>query len=311
MSQGNTKDTDLSTEQQKSIINTKEVLASKEQVIRELGQIDAFEFMNKLASVATLKLMAKAKETKLYVGLTYKNEFNELATIATWDEFCTHKLGSPRRTIDDRLVNLSAFGEQFFEASQNIGLGVKDLRKLRQLPESQQLAVINSEEVDLGDKTAVKELIEDLVIQHNTEKIELTKQAEDVKTNLDVAREMSAEKDQELNSLKEQEAKRRFSQTPWKHQTIDIVKGLLEARVLIEQGINQLDGIFKHVTNVDTPLEQDALDYCGRTLLSEATNVNDLVNHLTDNVVGLLGTIYKPDLDAVDVLQELEIANQE
>lgn len=170
MENDHTKVIDLSAEQQKAVVDTKSVLAAKEDVLRELGQIEAFEFINKLATVATLKLLAKTKESKSYVGLTYKDENNELATIATWEQFCSQKLNVSRRTIDDRLVNLSSFGEDFFEASKNLGLGVKDLRKLRQLPEEDQTLIIESEAIDAGDKEAVKDLIDDLTTKHAKEK---------------------------------------------------------------------------------------------------------------------------------------------
>jgi hypothetical protein len=169
-----TNKTDLSNEQMASILDAKKVLADKEQVLKEIGQIEAFDFINKLATVATLKTLAKIKESKAYVGLTYFNENKELATVANWEQFCTHKLNTPKRTIDDRLLNLSAFGEEFFEASKSLGLGSRDLRKLRQFDEEDQITVINSEAVNLEDGEAVKELIEDLNEKHNQEKADLT-----------------------------------------------------------------------------------------------------------------------------------------
>ena len=304
-----TKVTELSTEQQKSIIDTKEVLASKEKVIRELGQIDAFEFMNKLANVATLKLMAKAKETKLYIGLTYELESGELATIANWDEFCIHKLGSPRRTIDDRLVNLNAFGEEFFEASQKIGLGVKDLRKLRQLPEAQQLAVINSEEVDLGDKTAVKELIEDLVIQHNNEKTELTKQVKEANHTVKAARDISSEKQQELDVLKEQEHMRQFKQAPWQRNALDSVNAMIEARGAISQGANQLLAVLNNLSE-NHELDDKAIDHIGRSLLSEAQHNLSVISDFCNDAFSILGDRYHPDLTADELFNQLH-ANEE
>lgn len=169
--------TDLSNEQAASIANTKEVLANKEQVLKEIGRIEAFEFVNQLATVATLKTLAKIKEDRLYVGLTYSDENSNLATVANWEQFCIHKLNASKRTIDDRLLNLSTFGEEFFETSTKLGLGSRDLRKLRQLDKEDQTSVIDSKAVDLKDTDAVKELIEDLTEKHNKEKDALQKKA--------------------------------------------------------------------------------------------------------------------------------------
>ena len=168
--------TELSNEAQKSILDTKQVLADKEEVLREIGQIEAFEFVNKLATVATLKTLAKIKDQKHYVGLTYTDEKGELATVANWDEFCTHKLNSSKRTIDDRLLNLNTFGEEFYETSQKLGLGSRDLRKLRQLPDDQQKLVIDDDALDLTDKDVVKEKIEELTDQFNAKENTLKKE---------------------------------------------------------------------------------------------------------------------------------------
>src|SRR5690606_18983612 len=159
----------ISHEQQKAVIQTKEVVAQMEEVMREIGQIEAFDFVQKLATVATLKLIQKVKETKSYKGLVYRTENGELATVTTFDEFCDLKLRAKRRTIEDRLVNLNALGEEFYEASQKIGLGYRELRKLRQLPADQQQLVIENEAVELGDKDALRELIDDLNAKHQQE----------------------------------------------------------------------------------------------------------------------------------------------
>lgn len=219
---------EISTELEKAIIEGKDILASKEEVIRELGQIQAFDFIQKLATVASLKLIQKAKDTKLYKGLTYINDEEKAATVATWDEFCQFKLNSPRRTIEDRLVNLAAFGEEFYEASQNIGLGVRDLRKLRQLPDGDQSVIIDSEAVELGDKEAVKELIEDLTIQHKKEKSELKKELKDTDAQLKANREMSAENAVKLQDAQEALAVKKFNKDEWQGEVKDFFASLHE-----------------------------------------------------------------------------------
>jgi hypothetical protein len=229
----------------------------------------------------------------------------KVATVAKWDDFCSHILHTPKRTIDDRLLNLNTFGEDFFEASQRIGLGTRELRKLRQLPTETQELIINNEAVDLGDKDAVKELIEDFTFRQVTEKAALRKQLNEANETLDAVRENSADKQRELDQLNEIEAKRRFSQDPWKHQTIELAQGMLQARVLIEQGINQLADIFARITAVESPLDEKAINYLARSIFSESTNVNHLVYAFTSEVSGLLSSNFNADKDAVDVLKEL------
>jgi hypothetical protein len=305
MKNEHTKVTELSEKQQRAIVETKEVLASKQDVLREIGQIEAFDFINKLATVATLKLLAKAKELKEYVGLTYKTENNELATVANWDDFCNHILNTSRRTIDDRLLNLNTFGEEFFISAQQIGLGNRELRKLRQLPDETQQLVINSEEVDLSDKEAVKELIEDLNFKQVTEKAELQKQLEDAEATVEAVRENSADKQQELDQAKEREAKRTFSQAPWQRQAVDNVAGMMKAKVSVEQGINQLADIFENLQN-DESLDDNAIDLIARSLLSEAQAAHALINNFTNEMFGVLGSKYRPDVSAEDTFFNLQ-----
>ncbi|MDO6488261.1 hypothetical protein Q4503_11150 [Colwellia sp. 6_MG-2023] len=300
----------VSSAQESVISDAKNILASKQDVLMAIGQVQAFDFIQKLTTVGSLKSLSEIKESKAYKGLTYKNEKGELTTVGTWEECCKNFLGSSKSAIDEKLINLNAFGEEFFESAQRIGLGTRELRKLRQLPEESQQLVINSEEVDLGDKEAVKELIEDLNFKQVTEISALEAKVKEAESTVEAVRANSATKQKELDEVKEIEAKRRFSQEPWKHQTLDLAKGMLEARVLIEQGVNQLTEIFKQITDVDSPLDEKATNYCARSIFSEATNVNDLVYALTSEVSGLLSTTFKADLDAVDVLTELSENNE-
>ncbi len=309
MSNTDTKVTELSTEQQKAIIDTKNTIAEKEQVNVLLGRIEAFNFISELTMVGSVKMLAELKESKQYVGLTYFDNENNCRSVGTWDDFCKHKLNSSKSTVDERILNLQQLGESFYESSQKIGLGVKDLRKLRQLPEPQQLAVINSEEVDLGDKTAVKELIEDLVIQHNNEKTELTKQVKEANHTVKAARELSSEKQQELNAMKEQESIRQFSQEPWHRDTLDSVNAMIEARGAISQGANQLLAVLNNLSE-NHELDDKAIDHIGRSLLSEAQHNLSVISDFCNDAFSILGDRYHPDLTADELFNQLH-ANEE
>jgi len=295
----------ISPEQEAAIADVKTVLASKQDVLMAIGQVQAFNNMRKYATVAELITYRKIKESKQYKGLVYENENGESATVADIKEICTVFFGRSYRAMQEDEQNLTTFGEEFFESSKSMGLGTRELRKLRQLPSETQELIINSESVDLNDKEAIKELIEDEAFKHATELAEAKKRAEDAEETVEAVRENSAVKQQELDQAKEREAKRRFSQEPWKHQTIELAQGMLQARVLVEQGVNQLTEIFQQITAVESTLDEKAINYLARSIFSEATNVNDLVYNLTSEVSGLLSTNFKADVDAVDVLEEL------
>jgi hypothetical protein len=179
MTKQDTKVTDLSAEQEKAVVETRKVLADKEQVLKELGRIEAFGFVNKLLTVSSLKILQNIKESKSYQGLTYYNSQGELLTVSSWNECCEFKLHMSRQNLDKNLLNLREFGEEFFESSKKLGLGDRELRKLRKLPEEEQSFVIESQAIDMGDKEAVKELIEDLTDKHVKEKGQLKAQLDE------------------------------------------------------------------------------------------------------------------------------------
>jgi hypothetical protein len=306
MSEDNTKVTDLSTEQQKAIIDTKEVLASKQDVLMAIGRIQAFNNIRKYVTVTELITFKNIKESKQYKGLVYVDENKKSVTVTDLKDVCNVFFDRSYEAMTQDLNNLQSFGQEFFESSQKMELGYRELRKLRQLPTEEQSLIINSEAVNFGDKEAVKSAIEDYTFAHVTEKAELTKKIDEVKTNLDVAREMSAEKDQELNSLKEQEAKRRFSQEPWQRQTLDNVNAMLEARGSIAQANNQLIDVLNNLSQNDE-LDDKAIDHIARSLLSEVQHNLTLLSQLTSDAFAILGSKYSPDLTIDELFNQLHL----
>ena len=297
--------TELTAEQQTAVVDTKQVLASKQDVLMAIGQIQAFNNMKKYATVAELVTFKKIKESKQYKGLVYTDEDGKSATVADIKDVCTVFFGRSYRSMQEDEQNLESFGQEFFESSQSMGLGNRELRKLRQLPEESQQLIINSEAVDLSDKEAVKELIEDLNFKQVIEKAELQKQVDDANQTVSAVRENSAETQQELNKIKEIEAIRRFNQAPWQRQTLDNVAAMMHAKTAIEQGINQLADVFDNLQN-DESLDDKAIDLIARSLLSEAQAAHALVNNFTNELFGVLGGKYRPDVSAEDTFLNLQ-----
>ena len=134
-----------------------------------MGMIKAFSFIRKIATVAHLKTIAEIKETKKYKGLNYIDKDGQPATVANFEDFCTACGFSPRKVYED-LQNLNYFGEEFMETSQRLGLGYREMRKLRQLPEEARAEIVDADYSDTTDKEELIEKIEDLTAQHAKEK---------------------------------------------------------------------------------------------------------------------------------------------
>ncbi|MDO4626906.1 MAG: hypothetical protein Q4A81_06335 [Pasteurellaceae bacterium] len=165
-----------------------------------MGMVKAFSFVQKLATVATLKTLAEIKETKKYKGLSYIDQEGKLATVATWEDYCK-ACGSSARKIDTDLQNLNTFGEEFFETSQRLGLGYREMRKLRQLPEEARAEIVDADYSATTDKEELIEKIEDLTAQHAKEKEALQAQLKRKSDDYEAQAKVLATKNERINHL--------------------------------------------------------------------------------------------------------------
>lgn len=149
------------------------------QLSEKLGAIKATNFIKKLVTVTEIKLIAEIKETKQYKGLKVINDFGKVVTVTTWDHFCKH-IGMSCEKVDEDIRNLGMFGEDFLETSQRIGLGYRDLRKLRKLNDAEREIVINGEAVKTEDRESLIDLIEEMSAKHSRDKETLNKQVKDL-----------------------------------------------------------------------------------------------------------------------------------
>ena len=164
-----------------------------------MGMVRAFGFVNKLLTVGTLKVMREVKEAKKYKGLvTYID--GELTTVGSWEEFCK-ACGLTRQKVDEDLQNLSKFGEEFLETSQRLGLGYREMRKLRQLPEEARAEIVDADYSDTTDKEEMIEKIEDLTAQHAKEKEALQAQLKRKSDDYEAQAKVLATKNERINHL--------------------------------------------------------------------------------------------------------------
>ncbi|BCH42374.1 hypothetical protein KAM260_02650 [Klebsiella pneumoniae] len=160
------------------------------QLLGQAQMAGAFEDFSR--TVRTSKL-AFVKENKLYRNLKdAKNPHGAEKLSGTWEEFCG-LLGRSVDQVDRDIANLTAFGEEALESMSRMGIGYRELRQFRRLPEDQKSALI--EVAKEGDKTALLELAEEMIAKHAREK-------EELKTDLEISRQMLAEKKAELGTMR-------------------------------------------------------------------------------------------------------------
>ncbi|MBK4714594.1 MULTISPECIES: hypothetical protein [Tenebrionibacter/Tenebrionicola group] len=158
------------------------------QLLGQAQMADAFEQFSR--TVRTSKL-AFVKENKLYRNLKGKKAPNGSEFSGTWDEFC-NVLGISVDKADLDIANLTAFGEEALESMSRMGIGYRELRQFRRLPDDQKSALI--EVAKEGDKAAFVELAEELISKHEKEKA-------DLQTDLEINRQSLAEQKAKVHRL--------------------------------------------------------------------------------------------------------------
>ncbi|OCG63191.1 hypothetical protein [Gilliamella sp. Fer4-1] len=167
---------------------------SRDLVNQVLGQAQMAEAFEQFSRTVRTSKLAFIRENKLYQQLKGMKTANGSLFSGTWEDFCL-LLGSSRDKIELDIANLKSFGEEALESMSRMGIGYRELRQYRKLPEDQKTALI--EVAKAGDKEALVELAEEFIAKNAKEKEQLKKENSDLqadykalsKRNADVAKE--------------------------------------------------------------------------------------------------------------------------
>lgn len=171
-----------------------------------LGQAQMADSFAKFSKTVFISKLAFVKENKLYRALQGGRGEDGLQFSGTWDEFC-NLLGWAPQHANEAIANLRQFGEEALESMSRMGIGYRELRQWRRLPEDARSALI--EAAKQGNKDAVEYLAEELIATHDKEKKALHKQVEDLQADYDAQGEVLAKKRAELDDTTQQLAKAR------------------------------------------------------------------------------------------------------
>ena len=101
-------------------VNKQDLIEHAMSLGRMAGRIETADMFAKYGDVSALLWLQQVKETKAY------------KMVGTWAEFCKY-VGLGRSQVDEDLSNINEFGEAFLLTVGNLGLGYRDIRKLRQI----------------------------------------------------------------------------------------------------------------------------------------------------------------------------------
>ena len=168
-----------------------------------LGQAQAFQAAGNLLQTFGVSKLALVKENKLYQQLSGMKTPNGSELKGTWVEFCG-LLGVSDEKANQDIANLHAFGEEALEQMQRIGIGYRELRQYRKLPEDQKQALI--EVAKAGDKEGFVELAEEIIAKHAKEKEALATQVEEAQATLEAKDRVLQTRAELIGKLEEQVA---------------------------------------------------------------------------------------------------------
>lgn len=171
-----------------------------------LGQAQMADAFGKFSQTVWASKLAFVKENKLYRAIQGKSAPNGLVFSGTWEEFCS-LLGVSDEKANQDIANLRAFGEEALESMSKMGIGYRDLRQWRRLPDDARSALIEAAKTD--NKEAVIFLAEELIATHSQEKEALTKALSDTKADYDAQGTLLANKSADLDKTKLELAKAR------------------------------------------------------------------------------------------------------
>ncbi|AHL34751.1 hypothetical protein CD58_18455 [Pseudomonas brassicacearum] len=167
------------------------------QLLGQAQMAGVFEAFSR--TVRTSKL-AFVKEKKLYRGLAgRKSPHGAQVLSGTWEEFCG-LLGRSVDQVDRDIANLRAFGEEALDSMSRMGIGYRELRQYRRLPQDQQAALI--EVAKAGDKEAFVDLAEEMIAKHTQEKELLDRRLDEMKADYTAQSEVMAKKTGELDKAR-------------------------------------------------------------------------------------------------------------
>ncbi len=128
----------------------------------------------------------------------------KISDVGTFEGFC-QAIGLSYSKVLEDLQNLEHFGEAALQNLSQLGVGYRELRQFRRLPDDQKTALI--EVAKSGDKDAFLELAEDMIAKHAKEKAALTQRADEAEADLAASRDVSDQKNSKIDQITEELAK--------------------------------------------------------------------------------------------------------
>ncbi|WP_052702411.1 hypothetical protein, partial [Marinomonas sp. S3726] len=182
-----------------SFIESADLGNERDVVNQILGQVQATASISKFTATVAVSKMAFIKKNKLYRGLEGMKDRDGRGLNGTWEEFCK-LLGTSAPKANEDINNLQTFGEEALESMSSMGIGYREMRQYRRLPDDQKNALL--EVAETGNKEAFVDFAEGLISKNEKDKEAVTKKLEESKADYSAQSELLKDKSEELDATK-------------------------------------------------------------------------------------------------------------
>lgn len=250
--------------------------ADRDLVNQLLGQAQMAEAFANFSGTVRISKLAHVKESKAYKSIAGMKAPHSAEILAgTWEEFCG-LLGRSVDQIDRDIANLRAFGEEALEAMSRMGIGYRDLRQFRALPDDSKGALI--EAAKTGDKDAVLDIAEELITRQVKEKDKLADRLEKKTAEYEALSQNLAKTNETLDQVKAKAAliPRMKPDKKANEMLAELERDFLDARAGLQQVIKGIQTLLAH---------------CGDHGLDYNEQIEQLAASLNNQHLGLLSTL--------------------
>ena len=273
-------------------------------VLKDLGKVQAFDFVENMSCCAGIRLYIKIKESKKYKGLPYTDKSGNLNHVHTLEEFCNAFFRRGYRSMQERATQYKLFGEQFYESAHEVGVPLAGFRQLQKLPDNEIDAA--KELLQIEGKDALIDFVEDMTTKHSKEKEALQKQAEKLerenRTNLTLLDEQT----EKANKLDRDLSKKRLSNPPWDEQAKETCLAISKVAMSVIENVSAMTSLIETINmlSMDGGGEK-AVEHAACAFYHDATRIGENVAQLLHDRDDAFGAYKDRARPTQDILFEL------
>jgi hypothetical protein len=193
---------DVLTQNQNTVASLQTAHSDERDFVNQLlGQASLADASEQFFRTVRTSKLAYIKEHKLYKAIAgMKNPHGAELLKGTWEEFC----GLLKKSVDqiDRdITNLNAFGEEALDSMGRMGIGYREMRQYRRLPDDEKTALL--EAAKTGDKDTFLDLAEEIIAKNVKKEEQLTLELDEAKAQLVAKDDVAASNAKRIGELQE------------------------------------------------------------------------------------------------------------